>query len=196
LERFNYLSDKCKELKLIIETNFEVVEKWALHEGEVKIQEYSEQIGKRFFSLRNEIDLKRETVLEIIHKADEEPNAEEIKEIHRQSSNLIEQLDLTENEFRRKFMHEIESFVDEINIDEHRQHLCEMLRSIYLSEKEMENFKKKIEAKIKKIKKDFAQIDRKFVFSLKRNQFKEPVNGGLSKNFVKETSKRYKFIYV
>jgi len=139
LERHNYLSDKIKKLKSRFEEKLAETEKFVENFNEVKIEEYSQKIYDHFYSLRNEVDIKRETVLEQLYKDDGEPNSDKIEEINSQSSNLIERIDLTEQEFRKNFVQEISSIINEIDIDEKRQSLYEMLRNATLSAKDMEN---------------------------------------------------------
>jgi hypothetical protein len=139
----------------------------------VKIEEYSQKIYDHFYSLRNAIDIKRETVLEQLYKDDREPNSDKIEEINSQSSNLIEQIDLTEQEFRKKFMQEITSFINKIDIDEKRQSLYEMLRNPSLSANDMVNKINECETKMKQMQSEGAQIEQRFAARLRANIFKE-----------------------
>jgi len=173
LERHNYLSSKIKKLKSRFEEKLAETEKFVQNLNEVKIAEYSNKIYDHFYSLRNEIDIKRETVLEQLYKDDGEPNSDKIDEINSQSSHLIEQIDLTENEFRKKFTQEFTSFINEIDIDEKRQSLNEMLRNASLSAKDMENKINECETKMKQMQSQFARIEDKFAARLRANKFKE-----------------------
>ena len=174
LEGHNYLSDKIKKLKSQFEEKLAETENFLENLNEVKIEEYSKKIYDHFYSLRNEIDIKRETVLEQLYKNDGEPNSDKIEEINSQSSNLIEQIDLTEKEFRKKFMQEITSFINEIDdIDEKRKSLTEMLRNTSLSTKDMVNKINECETKMKQMQSELAQIEQIFAARLRANKFKE-----------------------
>ncbi len=144
------------------------IEKHVLNVKEEKLEEYSEKIYNHFYSLRNEIDIQRETALEQIYK--EEGTVS--KEINCLSAELIEQIDLTEKEFRKKFMLEIGSKIDEISVDEKRKRLEKMLREASLSEKDMEKLLNESEAQMKQIQSEFAQIYYKFAARLKANEFR------------------------
>jgi hypothetical protein len=173
LEHHNYLSNKIKKLKLRFEEKLTETEKYVENLNEVNIAEYSDKIYEHFYSLRNEIDIKRETVLEQLYKNDGVKNNDKIEAIQSQSSNLIEQIDLTEKEFRKKFMQEITSFINEIDIDEKRESLYEMLRNTSLSAKDMENKINECETKMKQIQSDLAQIEQILAARLRANKFKE-----------------------
>ena len=173
LEGHNYLSDKIKKLKSQFEAKLAETEKFVENLNEVKIAEYSQKIYDHFYSLRNEIDIKRETVLEQLYKNDGEQNGDKIEEINSQSSNLIEQIDLTEKEFRKKFMQEITSFINEIDIDENRKSLYEMLRNTSLSANDMVNKINECETKMKQMQSELAQIEQIFAARLRANKFKE-----------------------
>jgi hypothetical protein len=173
LEQHNYLSDKIKKLKSQFEEKLAETEKFVENLNEVKMEEYFQKIYDHFYSLRNEIDIKRETVLEQLYKYDGEPNSDKIEEINRQSSNLIEQIYLTEKEFRKKFMQEITSFINEIDIDEKRKSLNEMLRNSSLSANDMVNKINECETKMKQMQSELAQIEQIFAARLKANKFKK-----------------------
>jgi hypothetical protein len=174
LEGHNYLSDIIKKLKSQFEEKLAETEKFVENLNKVKIEEYSLKIYDHFYSLRNEIDIKRETVLEQLYKDDGEPNSDKIEEINSQSSNLIEQIYLTEKEFRKKFMQEITSFINECDdIDEMRQSLYDMLRNAYLSAKDMVNKINECETRMKQMQSELAQIEQTFAARLRANKFKE-----------------------
>jgi hypothetical protein len=173
LERLNYLSNKTKKLKWQLKAKLDEIEKCVQNVKEVKLDEYSEKIYDHFYLLRNEIDIKRETLLEQIYQEDGEPNKNDIDQINRQSSNLIENIDLTKIEFRKKFMQEISAIINEINLDEKRKILFKMLRNTTLDEKDMEKLLNEYETKMKQMHREFTQIERKLSVRLKANKFIE-----------------------
>jgi hypothetical protein len=64
LQRHVYLSEKCQALKLTIDAKLDEIEQYLAEVNEVKVIEYREKISDHFYLLRNEVDIKRETVLE------------------------------------------------------------------------------------------------------------------------------------
>ena len=154
LERHKYLGHKEQRLASILEAKLDEIDEFVRNVKEVKIGEYSEKIYDHFYLLRNKIDIKRETVLEhVSQEEDREQTTKVIEEINRLSSNLIEQLDLTEIEFSKKFMQKITSFINEVSIDEKRKHFNEKLRDItFLKAKYLENLLNEYETKMNQIK--------------------------------------------
>jgi hypothetical protein len=114
-----YLSKKCKALKLAIDAKLDEIEQCLAEVNEVKLIEYKERICDHFYLLRNEVDIKRETILENSYGNRTE---EEIDEINRLSANLIEKLDSTEEEFHKNLRNEIERHTNGlINVEEHKK---------------------------------------------------------------------------
>ena len=64
LQRHVYLSEKCQALKLTIDAKLNEIEQCLAEVNEVKLIEYKVKINDLFYLLRNEVDIKRETVLE------------------------------------------------------------------------------------------------------------------------------------
>jgi hypothetical protein len=139
--------------------------------NEVKLIEYKLKINDHFYLLRNEVDIKRETVLENSYGNRTE---EETDEINRLSANLIEKLDSTEEEFHKNLRNEIERHTNAmINVEEHKRKLNEILRNIPLNENDLKELKADCETKIDQIKSDLIQIDKRFNARLNENKFYE-----------------------
>jgi hypothetical protein len=171
LQRHVYLSKKCQALKLTIDAKLDEIEQCLAEVNEVKVIEYKVEIGDHFYSLRNEVDIKRETVLENTYGNRTE---EETDEINRLSANLIEKLDSTEEEFHENLINVIERHTNGmINVEEHKRQLNEILRSIPLSENDLKDLEADCATKINQIKSDLKQIDKRFFASLKENKFFE-----------------------
>jgi hypothetical protein len=195
LQRHVYLSKKCKALKLTIDAKLNEIEKCLAEVNEVKLIEYKERICDHLYSLRNEVDIKRETVLENSH---DNRTEEETDEINRLSANLIEKLDSTEEEFHKNIRNEIERYTNGIiiNVEEHKRRLNEILRNTFLGENDLNDLKTDCETKINQIKSDLIQIDKRFNARLNENKFYE-YNGKqerllgeiLFNNFLTECSK-------
>jgi uncharacterized FlaG/YvyC family protein len=172
LQRHVYLSEKCKALKLTIDAKLNEIEQCSAEVNEVKLIEYKVKICDHFYSLRNDVDIKRETVLENSYGNRTE---EETDEINRHSANLIEKLDSTEEEFHKNLRNEIERHTNGmiINLKEHKMKLDEILRNIPLSENDLYDLKADCETKINQIKSDLIQIEKRFNARLNENKFYE-----------------------
>jgi small-conductance mechanosensitive channel len=158
-------------MKLTIDAKLDEIEQCLAEVNEMKFNEYRERICDHFYSLRNEVDIKRETVLENSHGNRTE---EETDEINRLSANLIEQLDSTEEEINKNLRNEIERHTNGmINVEEHKRRLNKILRNIPLSKNDLKDLKADCETKINQIKSDLIQIDKRFNARLKENKFFE-----------------------
>jgi hypothetical protein len=200
LQRHVYLSKKCQALKLTIDAKLNEIEQCLAEVNEVKLIEYKLKINDHFYLLRNEVDIKRESVLENSY---DNRTEEEIVEINRMSANLIEKLDSTEEEFHKNLRNEIERHTNGmINVEEHKRQLDEILRNIPLSENDLKEFRTDCETKINQIKSDLIQIDNRFNARLNENKFYE-YNGEqerllgeiLFNNFLIECSKGNHFCF-
>ncbi len=170
-QRHVYLSEKCHDLKLTIDRKLDEIEQCLAEVNEVKVIEYKLKISDHFYSLRNEVDIKRETVLENTYGNRTE---EETDEINRLSANLIEKLDSTEEEFHKNLRNEIERHTNGmINVEELKRRLNQILRNIPLSENDLNDLKGDCETKINQIKSDLIQIDKRFAARLNENTFFE-----------------------
>ena len=78
------LGDKLVELK----TKFKELEAYVNFIREVQIIEYQKQIQEHFYSLKNEIDIKRETVLQKFYEKNE-IDSDFIERVQCSSANLI-----------------------------------------------------------------------------------------------------------
>jgi hypothetical protein len=171
LQRHVFLSKKCPDLKLTIDAKLDDIEQCLAEVNEVKVIEYKVKICDHFYSLRNEVDIKRETVLENSYGNRTE---EETDEINRLSANLIEKLDSTEEEFHKNLKNKIERHTNGmINVEEHKKKLNEILRNIPLSKNDLKDLKTDCETKINLIKEKLIQIEKRFIARLNENKFYE-----------------------
>jgi hypothetical protein len=171
LQRNVYLSKKCQALKLTIDAKLDEIEQCLTEVNEVKVIEYRVKISDHFYSLRNEVDIKRETVLENSYGSRTE---EETDEINRLSANLIEKLDSTEEEFHKNLGNDIERHTNGmINVEEEKRRLNEILRNIPLNKNDLKKLKADYETKIIQIKSYLIQIDKRFNARLNENKFFE-----------------------
>jgi hypothetical protein len=165
-----YLSHKKLKLKLTIDAKLDELDRYIANLEEVKLIEYREKLSEHFFVLRNKVDIKRETVLEKYYD-----NTKEFDEINHSSVNLIEQLDSTENEFRKNLMNEIESHIKVVrkNVDEYKKQLKEMLRNNSSSENDFVKLKNECETLLNQIQSESIQKERKFNARLNACKFEE-----------------------
>jgi hypothetical protein len=171
LQRHVYLSKKCQALKLKIDAKLIEFEQYLAEVNEVKVIEYKVKICDHFYSLKNEVDIKRETVLKNSYGNRTE---EETDEINRLSDNLIEKLVSKEEEFCKSLRNEIERHTNGmINVVEHKMKLNEILRNIPLSENDLNDLKFDCATKINKIKGKLIQLEKRFNARLKENKFYE-----------------------
>jgi hypothetical protein len=171
LQRHVYLSKKCKALKLTIDAKLNEIEQCLAEVNEVKLIEYKLKICDHFYSLRNKVDIKRETVLENSY---DNRTEEETDEINRRSANLIEKLDSTEEEFHKNLRNEIERHTNGmINVEELKRQLNDILRNIPLNENNLKELIADCKTKINQIKSDLIQIENKCNARLNENKFYE-----------------------
>jgi hypothetical protein len=162
--------------------------------------EYKVKICDHFYLLRNEVDIKRETVLENSYGNRTE---EETDEINRLSANLIEKLDSTEEEFQKNLGNEIERHTNGmIFVEDHKRQLNEILRNTALSENDLNDLKTDCETKINQIKSDLIRIEKRFFARLNENKFceyngkQESLLGEMRfNNFLIECSNSNHFVY-
>ena len=160
---------KKLNLKIAIDAKLDELEQYFTNLKEVKLIEYRGKLNEHFFVLRNKVDIKRETVLEKYHD-----NTIKFEETNRSSTNLIEQLDLTENEFRTNFMNKIESHINSVtNIDEYKRRLKELLRNNRSRKKDFVKLKFECESLLDRIQSETIQIEKRFTARLNANKFDE-----------------------
>jgi len=171
LQRHVYLSEKCQALKLTIDAKLDEIKQYLAEVNEVKVDEYNLKIYNHFYLVRNEVDIKRETVLENSYGNRTE---EETDEINSHSAKLIEKIISTEVEFYKNLRNEIERHTNGvINVEEHKRRLNEILRNIPLSENDLKELKADCETKINQIKSNLIQIDNRLNARLNENKFYE-----------------------
>ena len=168
LQRHVYLSQKKLKLKLTIDAKFDELDRYLAHLKEVKLIEYREKLSEYFYGLRNKVDIKRETVLEKYYD-----NTNKFEEINRSSVDLIEQLDLTENEFCKNLMNEIESHINGVKNDENKRQLREMLRNNFSSENDFVKLKNECVTQMNQIQSELIKIEKRFNARLSACKFEE-----------------------
>jgi len=169
LQHHVYLSHKKLKCKMTIDAKLDELEQYITNLKEVKIYEFREKLNDHFYVLRNKVDIKRETVLEKYFN-----NKIKFDETNRSSENLIEQLDLTENEFRTNFMNEIESHIHGVSkVDEYKRRLKELLRNNRSRKNDFVKLKIECESLLDRIQSETNQIEKRFTARLNLNKFNE-----------------------
>jgi hypothetical protein len=165
-----YKSPLKQKLILNLKAKLNEIEEYLLDIKEKKLQEYSLQIYDHFYALKNEIDVKRETVLE---KHNAEFSEAKVAEVHRLSEKLIEQIDLAESQFRKNFIDEITSLLNEVNLDKYKQQLEEKTRNISLKKRDLEEISNDYETLLRQARSKFTRICLQFETNKKINKFRE-----------------------
>jgi hypothetical protein len=169
LQRHVYLNHKKLKCKMIIDAKLGELEQYLTNIREVKVYEFRAKLNDYFYVLRNKVDIKRETVLEKYFD-----NKIKFDETNRSSENLIEQLDMTENEFRTNFMNKIESHINGVtNIDEYKRRLKELLRNNRSRKNDFVKLKIECESLLDRIQGETIQIEKRFTARLNSNKFDE-----------------------
>ena len=106
LERNIHLDENVRKIKVKFETKLEEIK---LNETELSIKIY-----EHFYAIKNDIDIKRETLLQKLYKEKEETDDDnDTKVIQRLSANLIEQTEQAEEMFRKNLQNKIKSLFNE-----------------------------------------------------------------------------------
>ena len=106
LEREVHLDENVRKLKVKFETKLEKIK---LNETELSIKIYD-----HFYAIKNDIDIKRETLLMSSYREKEKTDDDnDTKVIQRLSANLIEQTEMAEKMFRKNIQNQIKSFFNE-----------------------------------------------------------------------------------
>ena len=132
--------------------------------------EFLLKICDHFETLRNEIDIKREIVLEELIK--ENSKQERIEEIHELSERFIRSIESTEKEFRQNFTKEIQLFLNELQQDIEKMELENSNRNLsIITKKNVKKIQKQCESKLNHFKFKFVNIEKKLNSKLKLNRF-------------------------
>ena len=107
LEQNHHLDENVRKIKVKFETKLEELK---LNETELSIKIY-----EHFYAIKNDIDIKRETILQSLLKNKEEThNDNQKKKVLQISANLIEQTEMTEERFRQNLQNKIKSFFNDL----------------------------------------------------------------------------------
>jgi hypothetical protein len=102
LEKNLHLNESVRKIKVKFENKLEEIK---LNETELSIKIY-----EHFYAIKNDIDIKRETLLLSLYKEQDDNNT---KVIQRLSANLIKQAEQAEEMFRKNLQNKIKSFFNE-----------------------------------------------------------------------------------
>ena len=101
--------------------------------------------SEHFDSLRNEVDIRRETLL--LQKHDEKNhNEKEEEELHKESGHMIEQIELVEEHFRVAFAR-LKPHLTCVDINEEKRSVEEFFRTAHLTVEDILARKRDVDAK-------------------------------------------------
>ena len=101
-----HLNESVRKIKVKFENKLEEIK---LNETEFSIKIY-----EHFNAIKNDIDIKRETLLQSLYKEKEERDDDnDTKVVQRLSANLIEQTEIAEEMFRKNLQNKIKTFFNE-----------------------------------------------------------------------------------
>jgi len=130
-----YMTEEEKELKKDLDRLFDEIEN-IISEFDHKIEEFSLTQADHFMSLRCDIDIRRETLIENIHlgSMDDASREKLISDLNGQSSDLIRRLEDYEKEFRQNFEQNVKPHLISFDLEKEANEFVQLLRGINLSE--------------------------------------------------------------
>ena len=106
LEKNLHLNESVRKIKVKFENKLEEIK---LNETELSIKIY-----EHFYAIKNDIDIRRETLLQSLFEDKEETDDDNDKKvIQRLSAYLIEQIEMAEEIFRKNLQNKIKTFFNE-----------------------------------------------------------------------------------
>ena len=179
LEKFSYLSESEKRTKNILEKKLEEL---SIHNQ--KLDGFPLVQNDHFSDIINQIDIQREKVIELIYKIKNITDKEVesiLKKIHTCSEGMIEQVELTEKQFKKYFDEAKLNFQLEIDVEKEKLRLDSFFRDPNLNSNSVEQTKvdfEKILLDCEQKCENFRLLNR----NLKSNSFKPNSNMNMSKS--------------
>ena len=136
IEKFIFISDQEMEIKINVEKVLKELENLILAFNQ-KIEEFSLTQADHFETIRRDIDIRRESLIQELVKQGKD---EDIKELNRKSEAMIEKVRKCEREFRQNFDQNIKPNLIGFNLNEAQNDFNELLR-------ETENLETKLNSK-------------------------------------------------
>ena len=176
LDHHVYMSKSKRKLKSMLDEKLKEINAFIANLNDMKQREFSIKINDHFYGLINEIDIKRETVLQKLYSKNDESETEirtTEDEIQRISAILIEKVELNEKEFCRNFNQEVNLFLNEFNLDECQKRIEETFRGLTLTKTEIKKLIKEYEIISNSKSTKLTEIRLKFDARLRENKFRE-----------------------
>jgi len=171
IKSMEYLSIRERNVYRSSQNKLEQMEKLQ-NDHEEKLNEFTTAVVDHFNSLKNEIDIRRETVLEEMHNKN---NNEDEETLLKESSELIERTEQGEETFLRNSNQKIKSYRDEVNLEHERNQISEFFRKTQLSKLDLENLENDVNFKLMSLKDNLKRFD-SFQLLLEQNYFKPHAN--------------------
>jgi len=127
LETFDYLNGEEKLIKNKLEEQIQQMDRICT-EFNNEIASFSLTQCDHFLDLKNQVDIRRETLLENFHKLKKRILKSSMEKIHAQSQALINKIELHETRFRSNFENIIKPNLIRVRIDEEKVKLTDLLR--------------------------------------------------------------------
>ena len=171
IEKSLFLKPNMRTLKSSLDAKLDEIEDHLRKMNEASEGELLLKICEHFEALKNEIDIKREIVLEDFKKSN--ANINKIEEIHILSSKFIECIETTQQKFIQNFSQELKTLLNFIQLDNEKQRLKDSMQRPLLTKIEMEKLYSDFSSKLAESHIKFGKICSKLDANLKLNRFEE-----------------------
>ena len=151
---------------------FQELEAYGNNISEIQMSEFQMQISDHFYSIKNDIDIKREILLQNFHK-NKPDDTKFLEKVHQLSDNLIKSVESNEEEFCQNFNNEIKSYLDELRIEEEKKNLEVLEKNPIKNNNEMKKLAREFDKKLFDLKRKMIAASNKFQAKLKSNRFYE-----------------------
>ena len=154
-----FVQDKLNQMEMLM-TNMDET-----------LNEFTMMGADHFYNIKNEIDIKRETLLDELHQQQNKANQFKIELLVQESKELIDRVEQGEETYWRIFNKEIKSHLVTVKIDHERQQIVDFYRNINLNDEDLEYFENDFKFKFMSLKENLNKFD-SFRILLNENFFK------------------------
>jgi WD40 repeat protein len=171
IKTMQHLTSRERKSLTFVQDKFNQMEMLMTNMDE-KVNEFTMMGADHFYNIKNEIDIKRETLLEELHlQQQNNANQFKIELLVQESKELIDRVEQGEETYWRIFNKEIKSNLVTINIDHERQQIIDFYRKINLSDEDLEYFENDFKFKFMSLKDNLNRFE-SFRILLNENYFK------------------------
>lgn len=173
IESNAHLNENEKQFKIKITTNLEQI-KQIFNDLVTQSKQFSLKIYEHFLNIKNEIDIRRETILEIIHDTNRS------EQVHASSKEMIARVELIEETFRHTYDRFKATSILAFKIEDEEKRIEEFFRRPHLAINLIKSLSDEYEAKLKEWQRKatyFKYLDselvtrNKFVVSIQEDKF-------------------------